>query len=138
MRLSEAIRMGSLLVPEPMRGDTRACAIGMGLLSHGKIPVGSSTQWEYEDYERIADIYPWLQNLSVPCPWCSTHYFMSATEVIWHPFDAHVMSMLDSIGLSHITLEQLCDWLDTLQTKYETPKFPAQSVVTDETLCSVK
>jgi hypothetical protein len=93
LRLSEAIRLGSLLLPDPQAGNTKSCAIGMALLAHGLVPVGA-------DYNRIRRLYRWLEKSTHPCPWCSQTE--SGIWLIAHPFDAHVTPR-------QITLDQLCE-----------------------------
>ena len=96
--LSEAIRLGSLLVPEPRPYISARCAIGMALLANGIHPA------IYEDYRAILQLYPWLSRTWVSCPWCNRTP-ENGVGILTHPFDHHIM-----IGRI-IRLEQLCDWI---------------------------
>lgn len=54
--LSEAIRLGSLLVPEPRAFESTACALGMALLANGITPSGDAEP----DEQTVLRLYPWI------------------------------------------------------------------------------
>lgn len=101
IQLSEAIRLGSLLVRNPRAGVTEGCAIGMALLAHGIEPLGGVC-W---DYERVMLLYPWL-GMIFPCRWCDLSPCYQS--VLTHPFDVHVMT-------GEATIEELCDWIAEIE-----------------------
>ncbi len=96
LSLAEAIRLGSLLMPNPAAGETRTCAIGMALLAHGSEPEGAL------DYQRLMAIYPWLRKYRRRCPRCGIR--LRYTGVLAHVFDRHVMK-------HQVTLDWFCQWL---------------------------
>jgi len=118
MRLSEAIRLGSLCMERPAGGDTRTCAIGMALLALGKQPLGPQEHGN-QDYHMLISVYPWLKDMCPKCPWCC--FSVTGTELIFHPFDWHVM---DPLNPSPITIEQLCDWIATLEPEEAATEAP--------------
>jgi hypothetical protein len=70
MRLSEAIRLGSLAIENPRAGDTRYCAIGMGLRAIGKCDLSdvscdvSILNDNYRaNYDALAAAWPWVARI---------------------------------------------------------------------------
>jgi hypothetical protein len=113
MKLSEAIRLGSLMVAEPRAEDTSRCAIGMALLSQGIVPLGLRA-----DYRTFADLYPWLRPIAKRCPMCCAE--LLGLSIVWHPFDEHVMRCFgDKRGM---TIEQLADWVATFEPPESSPE----------------
>jgi hypothetical protein len=116
MLLSEAIRLGSLLV-HPEAANIEGCAIAMALKAIGAWPEnlddcrcyrgGQWNQWNTLAYpERtLRDAYPWLEE-EFPCPWCGER--LRGEAIVAHPFDRHVMGR-------RIPLEALCDWIATIE-----------------------
>jgi hypothetical protein len=124
MKLSTAIRMGSLLIENPQAGNVRACAITMACLSMGCTQV-------LDYYWYVAKTWPWVITAKVVCPcgkkhWPSLHDDDSlyGTEVIWGPFDHHVM------GDRTMTIEQLADFIASIEPEEECQQ-PSQSLVAD-------
>lgn len=104
MRLSVALRMGSLLVAKPQGGDVRACAISMAnLATNGYQAVCLD---DIQSYSNILLTYPWLVDCSAICPICSNS--LTQNEIMWHPFDHHVISQ-------QMTIEQLADWIASIE-----------------------
>jgi hypothetical protein len=150
LALSEAIRLGSLIVSDPRAGDIDRCAITMALKANGELceedqdyeecedeydyentgqleavneavlrtlrpQEAVSARWMYalKSHEVLNSIYPWLQR-SFGCPWCGRK--LTGTEVVHHPFDAHVMTGQTSI-------DQLCSWIASVEpSPYERPQ----------------
>lgn len=109
LKLSEAIRLGSLLIQEPKESDTNSCAVGMALRAIGDNRVFSQDQSSDDlhiPYRAVVKTWPWLDQKSTYCPWCDCHVFSSGC--IWHPFDSHVMR-------GEMTIEQLADWIATIE-----------------------
>lgn len=98
--LSDAVRLGSLLMREPERGITQGCAIGMVLLAHNIEPNGKS------DYERVRDLYPWIDGSCGECAWCGS--LLSGMRMLAHNFEAHVMS-------GEATIDGLCSWIASIE-----------------------
>lgn len=105
MRLSEAIRLGSLAIQNSKRGDSRYCAIGMGLEAIGKRNMVS----ESANY-RVLNLH-W--------PWTAEARFKEYSKVypvdfIWQTFDGRVCE-------GAMTLDAMCDevkkWEDELAAK---------------------
>jgi hypothetical protein len=102
MQLSEAVRLGSLLLERVAAGHTTTCAVGMALLANGIEPRGLG------DYDRLMAVYPWLRRrLSYRCPCC--RMVLRCTGIMAHPFDRHVMK-------GQLTLEALCEWIAEIET----------------------
>jgi hypothetical protein len=101
LSLSDAVRLGSLLVPEPRAFETTACALGMALLANGITPSGDADQ----DQQRVLRLYPWIAQGDT-CEWCGD--WMPYETMIYHPFDQHVIT-------GEISLERLCDWISWME-----------------------
>jgi hypothetical protein len=123
VRLSEAIRLGSLLVERPMQGVTTSCAIGMGLLANGIKPVGNHID-EHADYDAIQNLYPWLIKRNIKCPRCSI--FVLGSGILWHPFDSHVMEDKD------MTIEQLADFIASIEPSAEPTQAPSEAALVED------
>jgi hypothetical protein len=115
MRLSEAIRMGSLLIEEPRAGDVHACAITMAGLATGFVlPVYKLGQ---DYYTHVNATWPWLRGKRVPCP-CGQQHMVGAdmllhgNEIVWGVFDHHVMNNVNGYSM---TIEGLADWIRTIE-----------------------
>jgi hypothetical protein len=124
VRLSEAIRLGSLLVERPMRGETRACAIGMGLLANGVKPVGAFAQPK-NDYHLLLEKYPWLIGAKSDCPICSET--LIGCELLWHPFDLHVTGVV-----GRMTIEQLADFIASIEPSAEPTQAPSEAALVED------
>jgi hypothetical protein len=120
MKLSEAIRLGSLLVPQPEAGNIEACAITMACLSTGYVK-SDRPMWE-DWYSYIAETWPWTVKAAVACPCGRSHMMppgdglLHGFEVIWGVFDHHVMD--DMFGC-RMTIEQLADYIATIEPQDE-------------------
>src|SRR5579863_3566814 len=99
--LSDAVRLGSLLIPEPRAFESAACALGMALLANGITPSGDAEP----DEQAFLRLYPWVAQGSV-CEWCGQ--WMPYEAMIYHPFDEHVMT-------GEISLERFCDWISWME-----------------------
>ena len=130
MRLSEAIRLGSLILDKVEGYDTSTCAIGMGLAATGTsimaedlpepprkfIPVPySALDHDEVNYQRLAALWPWIEQVApTQCPWCDAVLGKDRSDIearlgfIHHPFDCHVIE-------GDVTLEQLCDFIRTIE-----------------------
>lgn len=111
LRLAEAIRMGSLLIPEPCAGRADRCAIGMANAANGcRFPMRDLDDSVGEDlnWSKLYAQYPWLSGIVTPCPHCTTQLHNAA--IISHLFDLHIMGVLDH----SMTLEQLCDFIESI------------------------
>jgi hypothetical protein len=127
-RLSDAIRLGSLLIEEPQGGNIRACAITMAGMATGFVPETNALGFDYYSY--VASTWPWIINKEIPCPCGKLHPFSLATnlygtEIIWSPFDHHVM---DDVNGYSMTIEGLADWIRTI----EPPDEPVNNNPLDE------
>ena len=107
LRLAESIRLGSLLIPEPEAGDFARCAVGMAGAACG---VELSNSLVMTNPELISNFrkqhFSWLTNMEQNCPVCGKP--LGCFQIVWHQFDVHVM------GDKCITLEALCDWIDSI------------------------
>lgn len=117
MKLSEAVRLGSLLVPEPQAGNVQACAITMAALATGFKMAEHPLHGDWYGY--IAQRWPWTITAKAACPCGKLHLparsnsdgLLHGSEVIWGPFDEHV-----AIASSHqMTIEQLADWIASIE-----------------------
>lgn len=115
MKLSEAIMLGRHLIPAMKEVDTATCAIGAAMKANGLIVLGGKET--HRDMDVFVSIYPWLCNLTSQCPRCPQ--LLYAEQIIWHPFDAHVMVFQD------MTYEQLGDFIASIEPK-ELPETAAQ------------
>src|SRR4051794_25865946 len=97
MRLSEAIRLGSLAIQNPRAANVETCAIGMACVAVGV----------ERHYDTLTRVYPWIDMREADK---KSKYITR----IWATFDDRVMDGL-------MTLEQLCDriksWEDELEEK---------------------
>lgn len=100
MQLSDAVRLGSLLMLEPRAGRSDRCAVGMALLANGIKPLGY-----FSEYGTLMLLYPWL-GMIFPCRWC----YSAPTYhcVLAHPFDSHVMT-------GQITIDEMCGWIASIE-----------------------
>jgi hypothetical protein len=146
MQLSEAVRLGSLLVPDPRSGDIARCAITMALYANGMVPKPEDALYPHQEvcessedvddltalpvrpdeavsenwlhalrcHETLSQIYSWLDK-SFPCPWCGKE--VRGTEVVYHPFDDHVMT--PGIGTVQISMDELCSWIAGIEPPLE-------------------
>jgi hypothetical protein len=122
MKLSEAILLGRHTIENPRAIDVEACAIPMALNAIGKsFKMDESESFpERPFYRAVAEEWPWLANNPICCPWCSVQLGgedLSGTAIIFHPFDKHVM-------FGEITLEQMCDWIATIEPAEITAQEP--------------
>lgn len=117
LQLSEAIRLGSLMVSDPRACDIERCAITMALKAIGAMPENLDDarayrvgQWNVLAYpeQTLRDAYPWIDG-SFHCRWCDL--LLRAEGVICHPFDVHVMAS------RRATIEELCDWIATIEPR---------------------
>jgi hypothetical protein len=119
LKLSDAIRLGSLLVPRREAGNVERCAITMALKAIGALPADLDDCRSYAYSEgwnqwntlacperTLREAYPWLTG-DFRCYWCPRQ--LSGEEVVWHPFDDHVMCGL------YITIEAFCGWIDEIE-----------------------
>ncbi len=60
-------------------------------------------------HETLAQMYIWLDKL-FPCPWCERQ--LQGTEVVYHPFDEHVMSGAAS-------MDGFCSWIASIEPPEE-------------------
>lgn len=135
MRLSEAIRLGSLIVPEPIVGDISACAITMALKAVNRYRTGFMLP-----YLDLHEEWPWLlsvvaHSIDCPHPVCTVKlpvelfgpngWVDRSSSLVFHAFDAHVCR-------GTMTIEQLSDFIDRIDP---TPRETAEPFQTyDRTL----
>jgi len=138
MRLSEAIRLGSLLIPEPQMGELSKCALGMAAIAKGHQIQGDANR----EYEYFLQTWPWLKDVSIKCP-CSPcaarlgvvdedQCVLEDVQVVWHIFDEHVMHTLPSALSQHWTLEQLIDFIASIEPREAAEVASAQAVATPD------
>lgn len=129
MRLSIGIMMGRHTIENPVGGILDACAIPMALNSVGRKLLGAPdrgiTIFEAElypgnDYSQIVEEWPWLIGFKTQCKWCDDGCILYGTQIIFHPFDTHVMRN------GTITLEQMCDWIHSIE-----PAEPEESAASE-------
>jgi hypothetical protein len=108
MRLSDAIAMGRMLVPEQRRFVLGGCAFGMALKACGAELL----------YEEVKRLWPWTaekQEIEPPCGCVASFVYPAAdaSAAIFHLFDNHVR------GNPNIfrpwTLDQLIDWVRSVE-----------------------
>jgi hypothetical protein len=131
MRLSEAIRLGSLLITEPEAGRADRCAIGMANAATGKRVQMSGDfrqddAGEYANRSAFTSQWPWTQWVGIKCPIC--HWTCSVV----HLFDRHVMEDRT------MTLEQLCDLVDAVDPTPRDEPEASQPVTLNEVNQEVK
>jgi hypothetical protein len=124
--LSEAIRIGSLLVPRPTH-EIENCAIGMALKAIGALPLDTEDQRSYygdrfnqwhtlaHPIEVLKEVYPWLREGVRHCPCC--FHALDGACTVYHLFDEHVMC-------GEITIDTLCDWIASVEPHPEAPSTP--------------
>jgi hypothetical protein len=110
VRLSEAIRMGSLLIEEPRATDINACAVTMACNAIGVQVESEPLAKDY--YNHLLENWPWLQGKTVTCPF--KRYELTGTTIVWLPFDQYVMS-------GKMTIDQLADWIRSIEPEEHEP-----------------
>ena len=131
MKLSEAIMLGVGLIPEPNGNDVSACAIGMALMASGAHrPETRDDAGIGKAYRAFSRKWPWVIYASYTCPRCPR--IMHASQIIWHPFDTHVM--IDK----NMTIEQLADWVASIEPATPEPTLGRDPEHTHQELCIVK
>lgn len=126
MRLSEAIRLGSLAIQNPQGGDIGTCAIAMGCEAIGKrcrrilaTFLGETFNVSEANYETVYQQWPWtLLQAPVETAYIAWYYDeddYDYQDAIADSFDYAVMRD------QTMTLEALCDqvrtWEDELAAK---------------------
>lgn len=110
--LSQAIRLGSLLVQNPGVGVDSGCAIRMAVMATGDVEPDSIARSGYlfglPVYDALLDRWPWLNCARRLCPKCDRK--LIGSEIIYHVFDIHVMAR-------RMTIDQLADWVATIEPK---------------------
>jgi hypothetical protein len=128
LQLSDAIRLGSLLVDRTEAGNIERCAITMALKAIGALPEDLEdcrsyrgdqgwNQWSTLAYpERtLRDAYPWLEGEFV-CGWCPLR--LRGEKIVWHPFDYHVMHGVGIICAGQrIPLDEMCNWIASCERR---------------------
>lgn len=115
MRLSEAIRLGSLTVPRPEELDITACAITMALNATGHQEVCTPLT-ETTAYNELLAEWPWLKDVKPTCPLCPYAHELRQESILYHMFDTHVMG---TAPFKSMTIEQLADFIESIDP---TPK----------------
>ena len=123
MRLSEAVRIGSLLIEEPRGGDIKACAITMAGLATGFVSTPNIGGLYDDRYMHVTRTWPWICGKEVLCPCGGPHYpfnknVLWGTEIIWGMFDQHVMGKVNGFSM---TIEGLADWIRTIEPEEHEP-----------------
>lgn len=102
MKLSEAILLGRITIPQMRADDLTSCALGMASNAVGCVPI----------YSAIKDQWPWLRMpIDVPCK--HNVHIPNAMLLIAHLFDTHVMDEGD------MTLEKLVDYVRSIEPAEE-------------------
>lgn len=123
MKLSEAILLGSTVVPQNPGGilhdDGSGCALGLALAAAGKsryLDVVSGlprTMAFFRNRETVHTTWPWLRrDFAVPCS-CSRDSSSNGFSIITHLFDDHVF------GREDWTLERLVNWVGSVEPQEE-------------------
>jgi hypothetical protein len=113
MRLSEAIRLGSLAIQNPTAGDTRSCAMGMALKAVGKLhlePLMAQLDGTYtvaENFGEFSKQWPWVDTWHVYEGNDETY-----TSRVYGLFDHQVCGGL-------MTIEALCDQVAIWESELE-------------------
>jgi hypothetical protein len=131
MKLSTAIRMGSLLIENPQAGNVKACAITMANLATGFEILPN--QLNNDHYSQLTQTWPWIITAHAQCPCGSDKHILDGTELIWGPFDHHVMWPVHQSGLFggySMTIEQLADFIASIEPEEECQQ-PSQSLAKD-------
>jgi hypothetical protein len=146
IQLSEAIRLGSLLVDHPQAADIERCAIGMALRANGAVPETSDISLAPPKDEELRELdegdppvrdSECLTFHSLNVALCSHRALLSAypwlesarsdcpwcgrvlrsTELLHHGFDEHVIGQ-------KVPLEALCSWIASLEPPPLVPPQP--------------
>jgi hypothetical protein len=112
LKLSQAIRLGSLLIEEPRLGIITHCAIGMALAAHS-VKLDMSRDVCEQVCNFWEDHYPWIRTARTHCPQCD--WYLDGASLIFHPFDCHVMAD------KTMTIEQLCDFIASIEPSESEP-----------------
>lgn len=144
MRLSTAILLGRHTIEKCVAGEIGACAIPMALNSVGRKPFGAphgdplekTTLQQLErlpnnDYHQLIEEWQWLMFSHPDCPVCNVP--LNGTQIVFHVFDYHVMAGFNGT----ITIEQMCDWLRTIEPAEADEPQTATEVVAGKELITV-
>lgn len=111
MRLSDAIKLGSMLKPQAFEGESHITATCALWAAGDAVGIGAADP-KYPsqfDYGRLAEMFPMLhQELTCPAG-CHDYGPRRIEAVIWHLNDWHRWSR-----------EQIADWVATVEPQ-ETP-----------------
>jgi hypothetical protein len=108
MRLSEAILLGRHLIANPAASDLSRCALGMALGATGyQVCGGDDGRGSDGEYALVTTRWDWLQTFNVECPLCGQRNYSYSS--VTHMFDLHVITE------GAWTLEQLCDWVRSIE-----------------------
>jgi hypothetical protein len=121
MKLSEAIRLGSVMGEPVTQGKLHGCALGMGMRALGISPLfrfafswqGETHHAEIEHYARLRAIWPWLgieRDLGgkLVCGCFVTGRKHQSFHAITHLFDDHVCN-------GSLTLDQLIAFIASIE-----------------------
>lgn len=133
MRLSEYILLGRHTIEKPKPNDITACAITMALNAAGRTCTPSIDDPNgFKAYESLIRQWPWLTKTAAQCPWCDLDLSapdLGASQIVYHPFDIHVMSR------KQITLEQMCDWIRSIEPPEPEPVHDGSTFSKLEEMC---
>jgi hypothetical protein len=111
MRLSEAIRLGALLITDkPAMADIRTCAMGMANIATNG--YAATCERDLSAWDAFRKTFPWTDGASANCPLCGEK--LKNQTVVYHCFDHHVCD-------GKMTIEQLADFISTIEPQ-ETPE----------------
>lgn len=102
MKLSEAIRLGSMLVTP--QANLFGCAITMAVRATGDISI-------FAYGETLLERWPWLDLAVANCPQCGQVIGERRDvvgEIIFHVFDSHVIE-------GHMTIDEMADWVASIE-----------------------
>jgi len=124
MKLSEAIMLGSLSVPqgsgnESLFSDNSRCALGAARLAMGLTGKG-----EVNAYRELTDLWPWIGN-DEECPRC--HREGTARAIIWHLNDVHSWPR-----------ERIASWVASIEPATPEPTEGRDPEQTHQELCVVE
>ncbi len=138
MKLSEAILLGSTILAPKAGGQyfsetKEGCALGMAAVARGCTFGESSTKVAESERRTLgtAGVWgPWVLDVAkVPCKYWLCRLRMPRTmpiqNIIAHLFDYHVMSR------QNWTLEQLVEWVKTVEPDEPEPVIAVSSPVSD-------
>ena len=132
--LSVAILLGRHTIEHPNACDIEACAIPMALNAVGISSAGEDVfDRLITPYHTLTDYWPWLCGKQIECPWCHTDIGGGAimgAAVVFHPFDHHVSN-------GEITLEQMCDWIRSIEPAEEPGAYQGDAGDETEPKCQV-